>query len=114
MLVEIKTDSFVDRIKNLPMYNDWDYAYGEGIDSITEEAEVDLSGLNDHEIFAITVYAWNKIGYVIHKGKLKKLYGWSDYKIKKLSKEIKGMKVEACFSERTGLLSGSGYYFESL
>ncbi len=97
------------RIKKYPWYCEWESVIG--ADSFSEKGEIDYSGLSDEDKFCLYVFAWNKADICPSKRRLKKLFSWSDYKVRTLFAALKpkGMACVATFSERTGLISGRGY-----
>ncbi len=108
-------DSFNSRIKTTPIYDEWDNIILK--DKISEEPDFDFTDLNDHEKFALFVYAFTENDLVVFKRTVMRYFGWTDYKVKKLRKEINNEKsiysidLETCFSEDDGLISGRGYQF---
>lgn len=106
----IGTVDFKARVKDKPYYTS--VKNGQFIDSIMDEGNIDYDGLNDHQKICLYVYAWNTSDILPGKKGILKRFGWTNYKLQKLIKEMKGViTTEATFSERTGLLSGRGYFY---
>ena len=106
------TVDFDSRIKENPFYQSWINTYGDFRDSIRDEGKINYDGLNDHQKLCLYVYAWNTADILPGKKGILKRFGWTNYKLQKLIKELKGaITTEATFSERTGLLSGRGYFY---
>lgn len=101
---------FKQRVKNKPYYQSWHN--GQFIDSYRDEGKIDYEGLNDHQKLCLYVYAWNISDILPGKKGILKRFGWTNYKLQKLIKELKGtITTEVTFSEHTGLLSGRGYLY---
>ena len=103
------TEFFNSRIIEKPYYSRW----GDGaIDYCSDKGKIDYEGLTDVQKLCLYVYAWNTADiYPCKKGILKS-FGWTNYKLQKLIRELKGKIVsEPTFSEYNGLLSGRGYLF---
>ena len=106
------TVDFDSRIEEKPFYQSWINTYGDFRDSIREEGEINYEGLNDHQRLCLYVYAWNESDILPSKKGLLKRFGWTNYKLQKLIKQLNGkIRVQPTFSEETGLLSGCGYFY---
>ncbi len=102
------TVDFNGRVKDKPCYT----SFHNGHDSIRDEGKINYDGLNDHQKLCLYVYAWNTADILPGKKGILKMFGWTNYKLQKLIKELKGaITTEATFSEDTGLLSGRGYFY---
>jgi len=104
------TGDFKDRVKDKPYYTS--FHNGHFVDSIRDEGKINYDGLNDHQKLCLYVYAWNTADIFPSKNGILKRFGWTNYKLQKMIKELKGaITTEATFSEQTGLLSGRGYFY---
>ena len=104
------TVDFKQRVKDKPYYTS--FHNGQFVDSIRDEGKIDYDGLNDHQKLCLYVYAWNTSDILPGKKGILKRFGWTNYKLQKLIKELKGAIItEPTFSEHTGLLSGRGYFY---
>jgi len=116
-LNEKNVNSFVSRIKANPKYMEFDNNLCLFEDNISEEPVFDFKGLNDHEKLALFVYSFTEQDFVVFKRTIRNYFKWTDYKIRKLRKEINNEKsnysidIETCFSEDDGTISGRGYQF---
>lgn len=106
------TVDFDSRIEEKPFYTSWTNSYGNFKDSIREEGKIDYDGLDDYQKLCLYVYAWNESDILPSKKGLLKRFGWTNYKLQKLIKQLNGLiTTRPAFSEETGLLSGSGYFY---
>jgi hypothetical protein len=106
------TVDFDSRIEEKPFYTSWCDGEGDFNHSIVEEGKIDYNGLNDHQKLCLYVYAWNISDVLPGKKEILNRFGWTNYKLQKLIKELKGtITIEPTFSEYTGLLSGRGYLY---
>ena len=106
------TVDFDSRIEEKPFYTRWTNSYGNFEDSIKEEGKINYDGLNDCQKLCLYVYAWNESDVLPSKKGLLKRFGWTNYKLQKLIKQLNGLiRTEPAFNEETGLLSGSGYLY---
>ncbi len=85
-------------------------------DTISEETQIDFSGLSDVEKLALYLYQWDMDDMVVFARTIANYFGWSRYKIRKLRNQINNTKncnyyIDICtvFSEENGLLAGNGY-----
>ena len=101
---------FKQRVKDKPYHKS--FHNGQFVDSIRDEGKIDYDGLNDHQKLCLYVYAWNVADILPGKKGILKRFGWTNYKLQKLIKDLKGAIItEPTFSEHTGLLSGRGYFY---
>ena len=102
---------FKARVKEQPYYIS--FHNGQFVDSISYDGKINYHGLKDHQKLCLYVYAWNTNDILPGmKGILKK-FGWTNYKLQKIIKELKGLiTTDATFSEETGLLNGRRYFFK--
>lgn len=106
------TVDFDGRIEEKPFYTSWTNSYVNFKDSIREEGKIDYNGLNDYQKLCLYVYAWNDSDILPSKKGILKSFGWTNYKLQKLIKQLNGLiTTRPAFSEETGLLSGSGYFY---
>ncbi len=108
--MEIDILDFKNRIQEKPYFQSWHN--GEFIDSCRDEGKINYKGLNDHQKLCLYVYSWNTSDILPGKKGILKKFGWTNYKLQQIIKDLKGKIItEATFSEQTGLLSGRGYLF---
>jgi hypothetical protein len=106
------TVDFDSRIEEKPFYTSWYNSDGGFNDSIREEGKINYDGLNDLQKLCLCVYAWNESDILPGKKVLLKRFGWTNYKLQKLIKELNGViKTEPTFDQDTGLLNGRGYFY---
>lgn len=87
---------------------------GQFVDNISYEGKINYDGLNDHQKLCLYVYAWNTNDILPGRKGILKKFGWTNYKLQKIIKELKGaITTDATFSEETGLLNGRGYFFKN-
>ena len=110
----MKTAEMKLRIKEKPFYQSWYNRECGFEDSILEKGEIDYSGLNDNEKFCLIVYAWNIADICPSRKTIKDAFNWTTYKVQKIFRETNEITITPTMSESTGLLSGSGYYYEKL
>ncbi len=104
------TVDFKSRVEDKPYYTS--FHNEQFIDSIRDEGKINYDELNAHQKLCLYVYAWNTADILPCKKGILKRFGWTNYKLQKLIKELKGaITTEATFSEDTGLLSGRGYFY---
>lgn len=104
-----KTADFNSRIIDSPYYQRW----GDGnIDYCRDDGKINYDGLSDCEKLCLYVYAWNKVGIYPSKKGILRTFGWTNYKLHKLIKELNGIiYTDFTICEHTGLLSGRGYVY---
>lgn len=96
------TVDFKARVKDKPCYMSFH----------CDEGKIDYDGLNDHQKLCLYVYAWNTADILPSKKEILKRFGWTNYKLQELIKELKGaITTKPIFSEHTGLLNGRGYFY---
>lgn len=103
------TVDFDKRITEKPFYQSWHN--GQFQDSIREDGKIDYNGLDDINKLSLYIYAWNKSDILPSKRGILKKFGWTNYKLQKLIKQVGKIRTEPTFDENTGLLSGRGYFF---
>lgn len=103
------TEFFDSRIIEKPYSCRW----GDGaIDYCQDNGKINYEGLIDIQKLCLYVYAWNTADIYPGKKGILKTFGWTNYKLQKLIRGLKGKIVsEPTFSEYNGLLSGRGYLF---
>lgn len=106
------TVDFDSRIEEKPFYISWYNSEGGFKDSIREEGKINYDGLNDLQKLCLYVYAWNKSDILPSKRGLLKRFGWTNYKLQKLIRQLNGLiRTEPTFDQDTGLLNGRGYFY---
>lgn len=106
------TVDFDSRIEEKPFYKSWTNGCGNFKDSISEEGKVNYDGLNNAQKLCLYIYAWNESDILPSKKGLLKRFGWTNYRLQKIIKQLNGLVVtRPSFNEETGLLSGSGYFY---
>ena len=105
----LTTVDFNARIIETPHYQRW----GDGnIDYCRFDGKINYEGLSDHQKLYLYIYAWNIVDILQGKKGILRTFGWTNYKLQKLIKELKGViPTDFTFSEHTGLLSGRGYIY---
>lgn len=74
--------------------------------------EIDITGLSDQDIFAITVIAHDLMEYGVPARAFKEAYGWDKNKVYKLAKNEDFIYSTTLFREDDGLIAGKGYVIE--
>jgi len=106
---------FDARIKEKPFAMSWKNALCGFTDSLKEDGIINYEGLSDLDKLCLYVYAWNKSGFLPRKHGILKQFSWTNYRLQKMIKSLGGaITTEPTFNEHTGLISGRGYYFNSL
>jgi hypothetical protein len=109
----MKREDFDSRIKELPFAMKWKNTIGGFMDGIREDGIINYECLSDAEKLCLYVYAWNKAEFLPSKKGILRTFGWTDYRLQKVIKELNGqITTEATMDEDTGLLSGSGYFYQ--
>lgn len=103
------TVDFNARIEEKPYYQRWG---DRNIDYCKDEGKINYEGLTDCQKLCLYVFAWNSADILPGKKGILRTFGWTNYKLQKLIKELRGkISTDATFSEHTGLISGRGYIY---
>lgn len=113
-LVMLTNDQLKERIIEPARYQSWYNGLCGFNDSYRQEPELDCTGLNDHEKMVLYIYSCNKSYLLASKKSIIRVFGWTNYKVQKMFRELKpyGLECLPAVCEETGLLAGRGYYWD--